>query len=62
MRIKNTIAIRLKYLSIKVFMPLPNFLNKAATAKNRNERLIEEAIRKRTKLSLNTPEAIVKIL
>ena len=62
MRIKNTIAIRLKYLSIKVFIPGPNFLNNAATAKKRNERLMKEAIRKRTKLSLNTPEAIVKIL
>jgi len=62
MRIKNTIANKLKYLSIEVFIPGPNFLNNAATAKKRNERLMEEAIRKSKKLSLNTPEAIVKIL
>ncbi len=55
-------ARRLKYLSIKLLMPGPNFLNRAATRKKRSDRLRAEAVRKMRKLSLNTPEAMVKTL
>ena len=61
-RIKNRIARRLKYLSMKILIPGPNFRNKAAMAKKRSERLIVEAMTKRKKLSLKTPEAMVKTL
>jgi len=61
-RIKKRMASRLKYLSIRVFISGPNFRNKAATAKKRRERLSVEAMRKSKKLSLKTPEAMVKIL
>ncbi len=55
-------ASRLKYFSIKLLMPGPNFLNRAATRKKRSDLLKAEAVRKTRKLSLNTPEAIVKTL
>jgi len=61
-RRKKRMAKRLKYLSMKLLIPGPNFRNKAATAKKRRERLIVEAKRKRKKFSLKTPEAIVKTL
>jgi len=56
------IAKRLKYLSIKDLISGPNFLNKAATAKKRKDLLIVEAVMKRGRLSLNTPEVMVNIL
>jgi len=55
-------ARKLKYLSITLLIPGPNFLNRAATVKKRRERLRVEAKRKKKKLSLNTPDAIVKTL
>jgi len=59
---KNSNARRLKYLSIKLLTSGPNFLNRPATKKKRRERLRVEAIRKRKKFNLKTPEAIVKTL
>jgi len=61
-RIKNNKANKLKYFSINDLMPGPNFLKRAATAKKRRERLTVEAIIKRGRFNLNTPEAIVNIL
>ena len=61
-RTKNKRASQLKYLSINPLMPGPYFLNRDATAKNRSERLIVDAIINKMKFILKTPEAMVKIL
>jgi len=61
-RMKKSRASQLKYLSMKRLIPGPNFRNNPASKKNRRERLMEEAKRNRKKLSLNTPEAMVKTL
>ena len=55
-------ARKLKYLSMKDFIPGPNFVKRAAMAKKRRDLLVAEALTKRKKFSLKTPEAMVKTL
>jgi hypothetical protein len=61
-RIKKSSANKLKYFSMKDLIPGPNLLKRAATAKKRKDLLMAEAVIKRGRFSLKTPEAIVNIL